>query len=112
MKSPSGLFLLFVLVVTLILSACGAAATQAPPIYMEPAATEPPYIEAAATEAPAAKEGESVPQDQAVGQESVAPLPTAAAIEISNQSGDLTVIERSNRMIIKNADVRLMVKDT
>jgi hypothetical protein len=39
-------------------------------------------------------------------------MPTAAAYEISNPSGDLTVIERSNRMIIKNADVRLLVKDT
>jgi hypothetical protein len=39
-------------------------------------------------------------------------MPTAAAFEISNPSGDLTVIERSNRMIIKNADIRLMVKDT
>jgi hypothetical protein len=42
----------------------------------------------------------------------LAPLPTAAAYEISNPSGDLTVIERSNRMIVKNADVRLTVKDT
>ena len=58
------------------------------------------------------KEGESVAQDQAVGQAPLAPMPTAAAYEISNQSGDLTVVERSNRMIIKNADIRLMVKDT
>jgi hypothetical protein len=58
-----------------------------------------------------AKEGEAISQDQAA-QAPLAPMPTAAAIEISNQSGDLTVIERSNRMIIKNADVRLMVKDT
>ncbi|HSL31408.1 MAG TPA: DUF4349 domain-containing protein, partial [Anaerolineales bacterium] len=58
-------------------------------------------------------EGEAAPQDQAaLAQEPMAPMPTAAAYEISNQSGDLTVIERSNRMIIKNADVRLMVKDT
>ena len=39
-------------------------------------------------------------------------MPTSAAFEIADQSGDLTVIERSNRMIVKNADVRLMVKDT
>jgi hypothetical protein len=120
MKTRSGLFMLLVIIGTLVLTACGAAATEAPPIYMEPAATEPPYVEAAATEAPlmeapsyaesgVAREGESILQDQAVGQ---APLPTAAAIEISNQSGDLTVIERSNRMIIKNADIRLMVNDT
>jgi hypothetical protein len=39
-------------------------------------------------------------------------MATAAAYEISNSAGDLTVIERSNRMIVKNADVRLTVKDT
>jgi hypothetical protein len=117
MKSRSGLFMSFVVIAMLVLSACGAAAaTEAPPdVFLEePAATEPP----AATQAPAfpdqlaAKEGESVPQDQAVGAAQLAPMPTAAAYEVSNSSGDLTVIERSNRMIIKNADVRLMVKDT
>jgi hypothetical protein len=39
-------------------------------------------------------------------------MATAAAYEIANPSGDLTVIERSNRMIVKNADVRLTVEDT
>ena len=39
-------------------------------------------------------------------------MPTSAAFEISDPSGNLTVLERSNSMIIKNADVRLMVKDT
>ena len=116
MKSRSGLLMLLVLIV-LALTACGgAAATEAP------AAIEPPYIEAAATEAPAMqapapdglleKQAEGIPQDQAVAEAPLAPLPTAAAYEVSNQSGDLTVIERSNRMIVKNADVRLMVKDT
>jgi hypothetical protein len=117
MKSRSGLFMLLVVIV-LVLAACGggAAATQAP------AATEPPYMEAAATEAPAfasAEEqaakiegAEGVPQEPAAPESQLAPMPTAAAYEISNSSGDLTVIERSNRMIIKNADVRLMVKDT
>lgn len=116
MKSRSGLFMLVVVIAMLLLAACGggASATESPPEFIEPAATEPP----AATEAPAfseesaAKEGESISQDQAVGQAPLAPLPTAAAYEVSNSAGDLTVIERSNRMIIKNADVRLMVKDT
>jgi hypothetical protein len=39
-------------------------------------------------------------------------MATAAAYEIANASGDLTVLERSNRMIVKNGDVRLMVQDT
>lgn len=107
---------MLLVVIAIVLAACGggAPATESPPEFIEPAATEPP----AATEAPAfaeesvAKEGESVPGDQAVGAAQLVPMPTAAAYEISNSSGDLTVIERSNRMIIKNADVRLMVKDT
>ena len=115
MKSRSALLMLLVPIV-LILAACGGAAATEPP------AAEPPYMEAAATEAPAfafaeepaakVEDVESVPQEQAAGEPPLAPLPTAAAFEISNPSGDLTVIERSNRMIIKNADVRLMVKDT
>jgi hypothetical protein len=106
MKSRSGLFMLFVLVAMLVLAACGGAApaTQAPAATEAPAFAEPDFVEQSA-----AKEGESAPQDQS-GVE--APMPTAAAYEISDPSGDLTVIERSNRMIIKNADVRLMVKDT
>ena len=118
MKSRSGLFMLFVVIAMLVLAACGAAA----PATQAPAATEAP-VEVFAAEAPAmevpsvveeamAKEGESIPQDQAVGQAELALMPTAAAYEVSNSSGDLTVIERSNRMIIKNADIRLMVKDT
>lgn len=119
MKSRSGLFMLFVVIAMLVLAACGAAApaaTEPPPnigYVEEAAATEAPALEAPSfAEEPAAKAGEDVTQDQAVGQALLAPMPTAAAYEVSNSSGDLTVIERSNRMIIKNADVRLMVKDT
>jgi hypothetical protein len=112
MKSRSGLFMLFVFIAMLVLAACGGAApaaTEAPPNFVEAAATEAPAVaEAPFVEQSVAKEEESVPQDAA----GMAPLPTAAAYEISNPAGDLTVIERSNRMIIKNADVRLMVKDT
>ena len=111
MKSRSGLFMLLVFVM-LALAACGGAvpATESPDEYLvEPAATEASaFAEADVREQPAAKEDESAPQEQAP----LAPMPTAAAYEISDPSGDLTVIERSNRMIIKNADVRLMVKDT
>jgi hypothetical protein len=90
-------------VIVMLLAACGAPA----------AATEAPALEEpASAEEFLAKEGEIAPQDQAAGQAPPASMPTAAAYEIANQSGDLTVIERSNRMIIKNADLRLMVKDT
>ena len=117
MKSRSGLFMLFV-VIMLVLAACGGAApsTESPDVYLEvPAATEAPaFAEPGFVEQSVAKneEGESIPQDQAASGAPLAPMPTAAAYEISNPSGDLTVIERSNRMIVKNADVRLMVKDT
>ena len=120
MKYRSGLFMLFVVILMLVLAACGGAAAPAigAPVTEAPAATEAP-AEYFAAEAPLVEqstakngEGESVPQDQALGQPPSAPLPTAAAYEISNPSGDLTVIERSNRMIVKNADVRLTVKDT
>ena len=113
MKTRSGLFMLFVIILMLVLAACGGAAAPAREV---PAATQAPAelfdAQAPLVEEPAAKNGESLPADQAVGQSSAAPLPTAAAYEISNSSGDLTVIERSNRMIVKNADVRLTVKDT
>src|SRR5215211_7050869 len=109
MKSRSGLFMLLVVAIAmLVLAACGgAAATESP------AATEAPAMpDVFSAQEPFAKngEGDAVPQDQAAI--ALAPIPTAAAYEIANPSGDLTVIERSNRMIVKNADVRLTVKDT
>ena len=114
MKSWSGLFMLFVLIAMLLIAACAPAATEAPPdVYEMPAGTAAPAMpEASFAEEPAAKEGESLEEDQVLGQAPLSPMPTAAAFEISNPSGDLTVIERSNRMIVKNADVRLMVTDT
>jgi hypothetical protein len=104
--------MLFVVIGMLLLAACGGAvaATEVP------AATEAPAevfaIEPSVVEEPSAKNGESLAQDQGLGEAPLAPMPTSAAFEIANQSGDLTVIERSNHMIVKNADVRLMVRDT
>lgn len=119
MKARSGLFMLFVVILMLVLAACGGAAPAATraPATEAPAATQAPAdyfsAQAPAVEGPAAKNESASPgQDQALGQAPSAPLPTAAAFEISNPAGDLTVIERSNRMIVKNADVRLTVKDT
>ena len=109
MKSRSTLFASLVIVAMLLLAACGAAATEAPPVY-----------EAPATEAPAAgfasdgvaEPGAPLEKSPEQAAQELQPMPTSAAFEIADQSGDLTVIERSNRMIVKNADVRLMVKDT
>ena len=118
MKTRSILFTLLVLG-SLGLAACRGSATEVrtsgldAPATEAPAATQPPAMfndEFAAQNQGVAKVGEGVSILPAVG----APLalPTNAAYEIANSSGDLTVIERSNRMIVKNADVRLMVKDT
>ena len=121
MKSRSGLFILLAMIGILLLAACGSAATpahapatQAPAeagnMEREAAATE------AATEAPAAENDLSAPDQKAGGGgqpgDVLPPASTAAAYEIANPAGDLTVIERANRMIVKNADVRLTVKDT
>jgi hypothetical protein len=113
MKSRSGLFMLLVVIFMLVLAACGAAA----PVMEAPAATEAPYIESPRTvNDQFAQAGAPVEKSSALEPSpdvnAPAPLPTAAAYEIANSPGDLTVIERSNRMIVKNADVRLTVKDT
>ena len=110
MKSRSVLFTLLV-VGMLAIAACGPAA-PAEPFATEAPATEAPAFyndEFAAQSQDAAKVGEGEP---AVPVSEALPLPTNAAYEIANPSGDLTVIERANRMIVKNADIRLMVEDT
>jgi hypothetical protein len=105
--------MLLVVVFMLVLAACGGAA----PVMQAPAATEAPYIEAPQAgsdqfvEAGAPVE-KSAGQEQPVVPSAPEPIPTTAAYEIANPSGDLTVIERSNRMIIKNADMKLTIKDT
>ncbi|HXQ32749.1 MAG TPA: DUF4349 domain-containing protein, partial [Anaerolineales bacterium] len=118
MKSRSVLFVLPVIVLMLLLAACGAAAaTEAPPQeFLEaPAATSIAYYDQAPVEGNVLIEpGAAVEKsDQQAGQE-LAPLPTMAAVEIGNPSGsgETVVLQNTNRKIIKNADVRLLVKDT
>jgi hypothetical protein len=108
MKTRSLVFTLLVIGV-LVIAACGAAA-PAEPEFIEMPATEAPAFANDLSGQPVAKsgEGEALPQSDVAA----LPLPTSAAYEIANPSGDLTVLERSNRMIVKNADLRLMVADT
>jgi len=112
MKSQSGLFMLLVLIFMLVLVACGGAA----PATQAPAATEAPYFGEPAANDQLAKADAPVEQSPAQGQspEANAPTPvaTAAAYEISNSSGSSTLLQNANRMIVKNADIRLTVKDT
>jgi hypothetical protein len=109
MKTRSILFVLLVIGV-LVVAACGAAAPAEPEFREAPAATEAPAFAYDEVGQPMSNvgEGEAIPQSDV----SALPIPTNAAYEIANASGDLTVLERSNRMIVKNADVRLLVEDT
>ena len=109
MKSRSVLFTLSVVIVMLVLAACGAAAaTEAP------AGVEAPVsgLEEFSADQSSQKvgEGAAVPQ---LSDELALPLPTLApAYEVINQTGENVVVQNTNRKIIKNADVRLLVKDT
>jgi len=106
MKSRSSVFMLLV-VAALLLAACGAAAapTEAPMVEPEYFAEEPA--------APALSVSKA--NDEVTGQtvDSIGfPISDGTAYEVTNRSGDLTVLERSNRMIVKNSDLRLLVEDT
>jgi hypothetical protein len=106
MKTRSSLFVLSV-VAAILLAACGGAAQEMPAepetiLLMEPAAPLPDRCSTSWCEE---GEGQSV---DSIG----FPVADTTAYEITNQSGDLTVLERSNRMIVKNADIRLLVEDT
>ena len=109
MKSRSTFFTLIAVVAMVFFAACGGgAATEAPP-YMEEPASAPAYVEPAQPQTlDKSAEGEnSPPVVEAL------PMPTMApAFEIGNQDGENVVVQNTNRKIIKNADVRLLVKDT
>ena len=109
MKTRSSLFMLFVVAV-LVLAACGggapAEAPAEPELYREEA-TAPMAEEPAA---PSADKAGNAISEQSVADSIGFPVDDNAAYEITNQAGDLTVLERSNRMIVKNADIRLLWK--
>jgi len=108
MKTRSSMFMLFV-VAALVLAACGGGAAPAEPeLYREEPAA--PMVEELA--APSADKAGNGIAEQSVVDSIGFPVDDNAAYEIANQAGDLTVLERSNRMIVKNADVRLLVEDT
>ena len=105
MKTRSSLFMLLV-VGAMLLAACGGAAATEFPVEAEYFVAEP----AAPVPPPASKAEEGVAEQSL---DSIGfPIADNAAYEVTSQSGDLTVLERSNRMIVKNADMRLLVEDT
>jgi hypothetical protein len=109
MKTRSGLLMLFVVGV-LLLAACGSApATEAPFSEMNVAAVPTMVVESYAPleEVPAADvAGVPAPNDAKTANGA------GPAYEIVGQTGENVVVQNTNRKIIKNADVRLLVKDT
>ncbi len=100
MKIRFNLLVLFVLLGAIILSACGA-----------PAATEAYYVEAPgiAVEQPAA---ESAVQADAAKEESAPPSDLSAAPVYNTGTDAEAAAFASTHMIIKNADIKLLVEDT
>jgi hypothetical protein len=120
MKSRSILFMSFVIIAMLVLAACGAAAATEAPLYREepgisnelPADAGAPAMQqefgAPALEPKTGEEGDAAQASDMLA----LPMPTMAAFEISGQAGENVVVQNTNRKIIKNADIRLLVKDT
>jgi hypothetical protein len=104
MKYRFALLLLIALMALIVLAACGGA--------MAPAATEAPVMMDEPAAAPAEQQAEKGVAPQPADAFVAPPAPTAAAFEISNASGENVVLQNTNRKIIKNADVKLLVKDT
>ena len=112
MKNHLGLFVSIALLAIIVLVACGGAApaaTQAPAL---PDFSQAEQFSPAATEAPALEEPVADQSSRQALDAAALPAATSAAFEISNAEGENVVVQSSNRKIIKNADVRLLVKDT
>lgn len=113
MNSRSTQFTLLVLG-AILLAACGAAAPAESdePLYIveAPAATEAPMLEFDQFGQAMPKSGEEAAN--ARSDVAALPLPTNAAYEIVDPAGALSVVERANRMVVKNANIRLQVEDT
>jgi hypothetical protein len=97
MKSRITLLPVFLLLGMLVLNACGASAAEAPEVYIE---------EAAATEAPA-QDASNAPVAPAEG-ESASTLKEGSVYE----TGSTDNVAVTTHLIIKNADMRLLVEDS
>jgi len=95
--------LIVLLLAVIVLTACRGYATKAPPVYEEPAATEAPvvnYEEPAA--APPAK------QESGTGNDAH----TAPGEVVYNTGAPAAEPAAYDRMVIKNAEISLLVKDS
>jgi len=101
------LFISLTVMAVILLAACGAA--EAPSEEYEAPVFEEPAAPAREESAPApAVEAPAPAQDQAaVAAEGAGPV-----YEIAGESGENIIVQNTNRKIIKNADMRLLVKDT
>jgi len=108
MKTRLLSFLALVVAAMMLLAACGGAAPAEGPAAPAPA-EEPaaPAMEAPAEPDAFAAEAEAPAQD-----ESVTTGGAGTVYEIAGESGESVVVQNTNRKIIKNADMRLLVKDT
>lgn len=101
MKTRLVLFVSLTVCAVVLLAACGgAAATEEPADSFQEVPAAEPEIEAVPPAAPA--------QEQSKG----AADGSGPVYEIVGQSGENIVVQNTNRKIIKNADMRLLVKDT
>lgn len=108
MKTRVPFFLSLIALVAILLSACGAAATQAPPDVIYAPATEAP-----ATEFPAMEVYAEAPMQKDASGAPLA-LPTAGPVmgDASQPVEANAANASAGHMIIKNADVKLLVADT
>lgn len=98
MKKQIALLVSFILLAVLLLTACGglpAAATEAPPVYVESLAPQ--------------NAGEAAKQLGDAAQ--AVPMPTAGSVDNAPQP-DPSIGGGATRLIIKNAEVKLLVADS
>lgn len=101
MKKPIPLLASLLLLLVIFLAACGAAAPAMTEVnYEVPAATEPPAM--GFDQAPAAEPASGAPEAEKSTLPEVAVYDTGAAVQAL----------AAPRMVIKNAEVRLLVADT
>ncbi len=105
MKTRFNVFVLFVLLGMMVLSACGSAAsTSAPAQEVEPA------VEAFAMEAPLAEENAGLAD---VAKEASAPSADVSSAPVYNIGADAErAAFAASHMIIKNGEIKLLVEDT